>query len=177
MNENRSFNYLTATLRAPHTGRARLAAALAGAVMGYGYVKLITTAPELRKMPLALPVVGTTIGLLAVIALILWRELAATRYMNRLLEDNEQLLERMAAASASPNADRPARDCPFYGCSGLAPRPGLLMATGGNQCGAITERHTPCVMEQGGQAVEWWHCPVLDDRRLTLPHPHREEQA
>jgi hypothetical protein len=41
--------------------------------------------------------------------------------------------------------------------------PFLLLATGGNQCGLVADRHAPCWMEVNQLEVQWRSCPLIND--------------
>lgn len=44
--------------------------------------------------------------------------------------------------------------------------PFLLLQQGGNQCGLVTTKHSPCIMERGSEPVEWSVCPLVRDARM-----------
>jgi hypothetical protein len=51
------------------------------------------------------------------------------------------------------------KGCNFYG---YCPHPklGLMLETGGNQCGLISEAFAPCRMEMRGQSVDFQACEL-----------------
>lgn len=48
--------------------------------------------------------------------------------------------------------------CRFYGMNGQF---GRLVPTGGNQCGLITDSHSPCKMERNGNPIDESRCPLV----------------
>lgn len=66
--------------------------------------------------------------------------------------------------------------CKYYGHSGIAAGIaglGELIPTGGNQCGLITDAHSPCWMEMERQVPEWGSCPLNPERAIMpiMPIP------
>ena len=62
-------------------------------------------------------------------------------------------------------------NCPFYGFAMFRSMardgyPFVLIATKGNQCGLMQDRHTPCYMEINSLFVEWKECPYIGEVRL-----------
>jgi hypothetical protein len=62
--------------------------------------------------------------------------------------------------------------CKFYGtcCAGLmgsaaAPEFPVLLTQGGNQCGLIVEKYSPCRMEIAGQEVDFDQCELKGTAR------------
>ena len=49
--------------------------------------------------------------------------------------------------------------CPFYGFNG---KYGILMDTGGNQCGLLTLSNTPCQMEREGDTPNLSRCTLFN---------------
>lgn len=60
-------------------------------------------------------------------------------------------------------------NCPFYGhalfANSLMPVRILLVDSGGNQCGLVTESRSPCIM----QTIDWSACPRVKDMRIETP--------
>jgi hypothetical protein len=60
-------------------------------------------------------------------------------------------------------------NCPFYGCAmhtlSMQPLRFVLLATHGNQCALVTDRHSPCLLEIDGQPIEWEACQRIGDMR------------
>lgn len=60
--------------------------------------------------------------------------------------------------------------CPFYGRALFAhmvlPVRFVLLDTKGNQCGIVTDAHSPCMMETNGEAVVWEECPRMKELRM-----------
>lgn len=60
-------------------------------------------------------------------------------------------------------------NCPFYGRhmyrnnSLITDPPFLLLDSRGNQCGLVTSKLAPCMMERGNEMVDWSKCPLLKD--------------
>jgi hypothetical protein len=58
-------------------------------------------------------------------------------------------------------------NCPFYGYHMHRSRlpdaalPFLLIATTGNQCALLINRHAPCYMEIEGLPVDWRECAYV----------------
>ena len=46
--------------------------------------------------------------------------------------------------------------CPHYGFNGMIPK--MYISSGGNQCGLITNSHSPCQMEMNKQTPYWNKC-------------------
>ena len=66
------------------------------------------------------------------------------------------------------------KNCPFYGVAIRVMMTGpcvIAMETSGNQCGLMTEAHSPCVMEISSKAVNWSACPRNPDSRPSRPVP------
>lgn len=61
-------------------------------------------------------------------------------------------------------------NCPFYGRAMYAqmmlPLRFLLLNTEGNQCGLVTDAHSPCMLETGGEEIDWRRCPRVQDIRM-----------
>jgi len=63
-------------------------------------------------------------------------------------------------------------NCPFYGRALYvqaqygAQMPFILFPTNGNQCGLVSNRHAPCILEIEGNPVEWTDCPIVSEVRI-----------
>lgn len=55
-------------------------------------------------------------------------------------------------------ATTPAVPCRFYGMNGMS---GRLVATHGNQCGLVTNSHSPCAMEMLGDSPDENTCLLV----------------